>query len=61
MTKKEETAQKQEPRYTKEQISASKKYEKDVDIVNALLKDGELYTLSEVDVAIEKFKKGKVK
>lgn len=47
--------------FRKEQIVASKRYENDVDIVNALLQDGKEYALAEVDEMIERFKKGKVK
>lgn len=47
--------------FRKEQIVASKRYENDVDIVNALLQDGKEYTLAEVDEMIERFKKGKVR
>lgn len=47
--------------FRKEQIVSSKRYEKDIDIVNALLQDGKEYALAEVDEMIERFKKGKVK
>ena len=47
--------------FAKEQIVGAKKYENDIDVINALLKDGESYTLAEVDKIIENFKKGKVK
>ena len=47
--------------FRKEQIVASKRYENDVDIVNALLQDEKEYALVEVDELIERFKKGKVK
>lgn len=47
--------------FCKEQIVSSKRYENDVDIVNALLQDGKEYALAEVDEMIERFKKGKVK
>ena len=47
--------------FRKEQIVASKRYENDVDIVNALLQDGKEYALAEVDEMIERFKKGKVR
>lgn len=49
------------PAFSKKQIVGAKKYEKDIDIINALLKDGEAYTLAEVDKIIDGFKKGKVK
>lgn len=47
--------------FTKAQIVGAKKYENDVDVINALLKDGKSYTLADVDKIIEDFKKGKVK
>ena len=47
--------------FSKEQIRGAKKYEKDIDIVSALLKDGKTYSLAEVDKIIDDYKKGKVK
>lgn len=47
--------------FTKEQIVGAKKYENDIDVINALLKEGKTYTLADVDKIIEDFKKGKVK
>lgn len=47
--------------YAKAQIVGAKRYEKDIDIINALLSDKKSYTLAEVDKIIEDFKKGKVK
>ena len=47
--------------YTKEQILSAKKYIHRKDVVNVVLKDGQSYTLKEVDELIEKFMKGKVK
>ena len=47
--------------YTKEQIISAKKYIHRKDVVNVVLKDGQSYTLKEVDDLIEKFMKGKVK
>lgn len=47
--------------FTKSQIVGAKKYENDIDVINALLKDGKSYTLADVDKIIEDFKKGKVK
>jgi hypothetical protein len=47
--------------YTKEQIISAKKYIHRKDVVNVVLKDGQSYTLKEVDELIEKFMKGKVK
>jgi hypothetical protein len=48
-------------RYTKQQILKSKKYLSKQDLINALLKDNEQYTLSEVDSLIDSFMKGVVK
>ena len=50
-------AQKQ---YTKEQILHAKKYENRKDLLNALLKDGELYTMQQAEKSIEDFMKGQV-
>lgn len=47
--------------FSKAQIVGAKRYEKDIDIINALLKGEKSYTLAEVDKIIEDFKKGKVK
>lgn len=46
--------------YGKEQLLQAGKYEKQQDLVQALLKDDEVYTLSQVDSVIRKFLKGKV-
>lgn len=56
--KKTETKVK-EPIFTKEQLLMSKKYEKDRDIIAAVLEEGS-YTESEIRKIIEQFKKGKV-
>lgn len=58
-TKKTKT--KQEPMFTKEQILASNKYANKRDILNALLRDDEVYTIEKIDSLIKKFMKGKVK
>ena len=47
--------------YTKEQLSHSLKYAGSRDLISALLKDGESYTLEQVDRLIADYKKGKVK
>lgn len=54
-------AQHKEQKFRKEQIAASKKYESRKDLINALLTDGETYTLEDVDEKIEKYLKGRVK
>lgn len=50
-----------EPRFSKEQIAASKRYCNQRDLVDALLEDGKRYAFAEVDGLIEKYRKGKVK
>lgn len=47
--------------YKKEQILSAKKYIHRKDVVNVVLKNGQSYTMKEVDDLIEKFMKGKVK
>lgn len=53
MTKKNE--EKTVLTFTKEQIVNSKKYEKYKDFLKGNLKDGQMYTLEEVDALIEKY------
>jgi hypothetical protein len=48
-------------KYTKAQIASARRYENDIDIINALLKDDRQYTTAEVDTIINDFKKGRVK
>jgi len=43
--------------FTKEQIVSAKKYIHKRDVVNVVLKDGQSYSLDEVDDLIEKFMK----
>ena len=50
-----------EPTFTKEILVNSKRFRDKQDIVSALLKDGVEYTISDVEGAIEKYMKGKVK
>ncbi|EQF23461.1 hypothetical protein I4O96_13095 [Clostridioides difficile] len=45
-------------KFTKEQIVNSKKYISRKDLLNAILKENELYSFSEVDDRINKFMKG---
>lgn len=52
--------EKKKQTFVKEQIVSAKKYEDEVDIVNALLDEGKSYTLAEVDNIIDEFKKGRV-
>ncbi|HHI5792494.1 TPA: hypothetical protein ACP6IR_002268 [Clostridioides difficile] len=45
-------------KFTKEQIVNSKKYVNRKDLLNAILKENELYSFSEVEEMINKFMKG---
>ncbi|VIF48688.1 hypothetical protein [Clostridioides difficile] len=45
-------------KFTKEQIVNSKKYINRKDLLNAILKENELYSFSEVEDRINKFMKG---
>lgn len=61
--KKQKTEQNMQPaqkQYTKEQILHAKKNENRKDLLNALLKDGELYTMQQAEKSIEDFMKGQV-
>lgn len=51
----------QVPAFTKEQIVTSAKYDRHRDVVNALLEDGKMYTIAQVDDLISGYMKGKVK
>lgn len=46
----------EEDKFLKSSFLNSKKY--NPDLINALLEDTKLYTISEVDIMIEKFRKG---
>ncbi|MEK3993710.1 hypothetical protein MKY29_03060 [Psychrobacillus sp. FSL K6-2365] len=48
-------------KFSKQQLISSKKYAFQRDVLNALLKDGQVYTFSEVDQQLNIFLKGKVK
>lgn len=48
-------------KFSKQQLISSKKYTFQRDVLNALLKDGQVYTFSEVDQQLNDFMKGKVK
>ncbi|MCK1999374.1 hypothetical protein MPH47_19455 [Psychrobacillus psychrodurans] len=48
-------------KFSKQQLVSSKKYAFQRDVLNALLKDGQVYTFSEVDQQLNDFLKGKVK
>ncbi len=45
--------------YTKEQLTASQKWKHSRDVLEAILKPGELYTPEEVEQALETFRKGR--
>ncbi len=47
--------------FSREQILESKLYRDRRDLLGALLKEGETYTLAQVDSLLEGFMKGKVK
>lgn len=46
--------------YSKQQILGSNKYKNRRDVLGAILADGKMYTIEEVDSLLEKFMKGKV-
>lgn len=47
--------------FTKEQLLQSDRFKHKIDLLNALLDSGKLYSRDEVDMIIEKHMKGKVK
>lgn len=48
-----------ESRFSKEQLLASKRYRPRRDCIAALLRDGQEYTLEEVDARLRQFEKGR--
>ena len=50
-----------ENKFSKEQLAASERFQERRDILEALLTDGELYTVKAVEEKIESYMKGKVK
>lgn len=52
---------KQEVKWTKAQIAASSKFTNRLDVLNAVLVDGQEYTIESVEAMIEKYMKGGVK
>ena len=50
-----------ESKFLKEQLLASEKFAGKRDILNAILADGEFYTINETETVIEKYMKGGVK
>ncbi|MEG6615388.1 hypothetical protein V6C27_02950 [Peptococcaceae bacterium 1198_IL3148] len=55
---KEPTEQTKKAKYTKHQLVKSKKYANYRDALNAILADGETYTLIQVDNALKQFYEG---
>ena len=47
--------------FTKEQLLQSDRFKHEVDLLNALLDPGKLYSRDEVDMIIKKHMKGKVR
>lgn len=50
----------QAPRYTKAQLAGAEHFKTRRDLLEALLENGCIYTVSEADKAINRFMKGKV-
>ena len=50
-----------EPKFAKEALMNSKRFRNERDLVSGILKDGEEYTISEVEEMIMKYMKGMVK
>lgn len=50
-----------ENKFSKEQLLASKRFRERRDILEALLENGELYTVKAVEEKMESYMKGKVK
>jgi hypothetical protein len=50
-----------EQQFNKEQIVKSKKYRESADIVGALLRDGEAYTMEQVESLLDDFMKKEIK
>lgn len=57
----EKVVDQKEPSFTKEQLINSRKYSQHKDALNVVLQVDKSYTFSEVDEALKKFMKGKVK
>ena len=56
-----ENAGKVENEFSKEQLIATKRFQERKDILEALLNDGERYTVKAVEETIESYMKGRVK
>ncbi len=46
--------------FSKKQLVAAERYAEKQDLINALLSDHELYTVSQTDALIDRYLKGKV-
>ena len=55
------TVRQEERKFKKQELLQAERYQGKRDLVSALLEDDREYSLSEVDAAIEKFMKGKVR
>lgn len=51
---------KKDIRFSKKQLVSSLRYIDKADVINAVLKDGQEYTLEETDELIDRFMKGEV-
>lgn len=60
-TKKTAASVANEPKFPKDTLVNSKRFKHNRDIVSAVLKDGVEYTVSEVEIKIAEYMKGKVK
>lgn len=58
---KKEAKNKEEPKFMRSEIVKSARYRDSIDLVNALLEDGQAYTLTQVDKAIEEYLNEEVK
>lgn len=61
MAKTKETVVPAEIKHSKELFISSKKYADVRDALGAILEDGKMYSIKDVDAALEKIMKGKVK
>lgn len=57
----ERRAEPDEQKFTRGQVLSSARYRNRKDVVSALLEDGRMYTIAEVDQMVDEFMKGKVK
>lgn len=57
----ERRAEPDEQKFTRGQVLSSVRYRNRKDVVSALLEDGRMYTIAEVDRMVDEFMKGKVK